>query len=488
MKQGARMRWRVPPVSITARVTCLFALIACIAVCAVGVSLYDATRAALAKRADYQLIARVEHMRALLQDLYTVQQIEARPALFETMLGDEQDVILFRRPGAPPFIAVNPEHMPLPRLVPVPAHRAVMLDALREGRRADGVRTRWLAANARVGNGDESVEIVAAHVMTQEDRVLRAYRARVSWSIVGAVLAAALCGFWALRRGLSPLREMAERAAEITPEHLTTRLDIAAAPAELRRLAHSFNDMLDRLATGYRRLLQFSADLAHELRTPIGALIGQTQVTLAHPRSPTEYRGVLESNLEELEHLARIAQNILFLAQADHAPQRIDRALLDIGAELDTIQNYFEGLAEERGLRFTLDAAGSIQANPVMCRRAISNVVVNAVRYALPDTVIALRGRETEDGAVITVGNHARPIPAERLERLFDRFHRGDDSRSAVTESSGLGLSIVRAIMTLHDGTADIACTPQGWVTVRLVFPRDDARPAALPPAASPAV
>ncbi|MGI4983060.1 MAG: heavy metal sensor histidine kinase [Janthinobacterium lividum] len=471
MRRG-RTPWRSRSVSITARVACLFALIACVAVCAVGMSFYDATRAALAKRADYQLIARVEHMRALLHDLYTMQQIEARPALFETMLGDEQDVIVFRRAGTPPFIDVNPEHMPLPALVPVPANRVVRLAALHEGRRADGARTRWLAANAQIGGQGDNIEIVAAHVMTQEERVLRVYRARVFWTIAGAVLAAALCGFWALRRGLSPLREMAGRAAEITPERLSTRLDVAAAPPELRQLAHSFNDMLDRLATGYHRLVQFSADLAHELRTPIGVLIGQTQVTLAHARSPAEYRGVLESNLEELEHLARIARNILFLAQADHATQPIECATLDIGDELDTIQTYFEGLAEERGLRFALDASGSMQANPVMCRRAISNVVVNAVRYALPDTTIRLSGHATADGAVITVGNQAQPIPATQLARLFDRFYRGDASRSAFTESSGLGLPIVRAILTLHGGTADIACTPQGRVTVRMVFPR----------------
>ncbi|MCY0385817.1 heavy metal sensor histidine kinase [Robbsia sp. Bb-Pol-6] len=458
-------------ISITARVTCLFALIASVAVCAVGMSFYDATRAALAKRADYQLIARVEHMRALLHDLYTVQQIETRPALFETMLGDEQDVIVFRRPGVPPFIDVNPEHVPLPAFTPVPANRAVTLGALREGRRGDGVRTRWLAANAQIGGHGENVEIVAAHVMTQEERVLRVYRARVFWTIAGAVLAAALCGFWALRRGLSPLREMAGRAAEITPERLSTRLDIAASPPELRQLAHSFNDMLDRLATGYHRLVQFSADLAHELRTPIGVLIGQTQVTLVHARSAAEYRSVLESNLEELEHLARIAQNILFLAQADHETQRIERTTLDIGDELDTIQTYFEGLADERGLRFALHAAGTMRAHPVMCRRAISNVVVNAVRYALPNTTITLSGEDTSEGAVITVGNQAEPIPADQLERLFDRFYRGDDSRSAFTESSGLGLAIVRAILTLHGGSATIDCTPRGWITVRMVFP-----------------
>ena len=141
---------------------------------------------------------------------------------------------------------------------------------------------------------------------------------------------------------------MAAKAAEITPDRMSARLDVANAPAELQSLAESFNAMLDRLATGYERLLQFSADLAHEVRTPIGVLIGQTQVTLAHTRSAAEYRSVLESNLEELERLGRIAQNILFLAQADHEAQQIERTRLVIREELETIRTYFEGIADER--------------------------------------------------------------------------------------------------------------------------------------------
>ena len=466
-------RWR--SASITVKLSCLFAAIACAALSFVGLSLYDATRAALSKRADYQLIARVEHMRTLLHDLYTVKELEARPALFETMLGDEQDVIVFRRPSMPPFIDVNPEHTPLPTVIPVPADRQVMLKDLIEGQRKDGFRMRWVAARGHVGANGEFVEIIAAHVMTQEERILLLYRDRVIATVLAAVLITALLAFWALRSGLQPLRKMAARTGEITPEQLSIRLDVRAAPRELQQLAQSFNAMLDRLATGYERLLQFSADLAHELRTPIGVLIGQTQVTLGRERDVGEYRQVLESNLEELERLARIAQNILFLAQADHKSVAIERSALSIHDELEMIRSYFEGVADERGLRFELTADGMMDVNPIMCRRAISNVVVNAVRYAMPDTAIHLSGMQTPQGAIITVGNSGKCIAPDTLPRLFDRFYRGDASRSEYTESSGLGLAIVRAIMLLHGGNATMTCTDDGWIEVRLVFPADTA-------------
>ncbi|MBC8638070.1 heavy metal sensor histidine kinase [Caballeronia sp. EK] len=460
-----------PSRSLAVRIALSFAVIVCVVVGMVGASLYQATNRALSTRADYQLIARVEHFRSLLHDLYTIKEIEARPKLFETMLGDRQDVIFFRRAGSAPFINVNPERMPLPPLHIVPMTRAIGLDDLYEGSRADGVRMRWVGAQARIGESGEVVEIIAAHVMTQEAIVLSAYLERVWITVIGAVLVTLLLAYWVTSRGLMPLKAMADKAAEITPNRLSARLDVAHAPAELQSLAASFNAMLDRLEHGYERLLQFSADLAHELRTPIGVLIGETQVALAHERNVGEYRGVLESNLEELERLARIAQNILFLAQADHGQQRIERERLDIREELETIGAYFEGIADERRITFEIDADGEMSANAIMCRRAIGNVVVNAVRYATAGTVVRLSGHADQYGARIVVGNRGPRIGQEELAKLFDRFYRGDAARSEFTESSGLGLSIVQAIMGLHGGSVTADCTRDGWIEFSLLFP-----------------
>lgn len=460
-----------PSRSLAVRIALSFAAIVCAVVGMVGASLYHATNSALSTRADYQVIARVEHFRSLLHDLYTINELEARPRLFETMLGDRQDVILFRRAGTAPFINVNPEHMPLPPLSIVPVDRAIGLDDLYEGTRADGVRMRWVGAQARIGDSGEVVDIIAAHVMTQEAHVLSAYLKRVWFTVIGAVAVTMLLAYWVTSRGLMPLKLMAAKAAEITPNRMSARLDVAHAPAELQSLAASFNAMLDRLEHGYERLLQFSADLAHELRTPIGVLIGETQVMLAHERSVAEYRGVLESNLEELERLSRIAQNILFLAQADHSQQPMERERIDIREELETIAAYFEGIAEERRITFAIDASGEMHANAIMCRRAIGNVVVNAVRYAAAGTVVRLSGHADADGACIVVGNRGAVIAQQELARLFDRFYRGDAARSEFTESSGLGLSIVQAIMRMHGGSASAACSLDGWIEFTLRFP-----------------
>jgi len=172
------------------------------------------------------------------------------------------------------------------------------------------------------------------------------------------------------------------------------------------------------------------------------------------------------------ERLARIAQNILFLAQADHGRQDLEREGIDIRGELEAIAEYFEGIAQERNVTFRIDAGGKMVANAIMCRRAIGNVIVNAVRYAEAGTVVCLRGHTEERGACIVIGNRGPRIKREELARLFDRFYRGDAARSEFTESSGLGLSIVQAIMRLHGGSVSADCTPDGWIEFSLRFPR----------------
>jgi len=468
------IRWQAR--SLTARITILFAFVSCVIVFALGGFLYMSARNALDTSTDYALIGRVEHFRTLLHDMYNVDQLEARPALFETMLGSEHDVFMFRRPGQTAFIRINPDHLNVPDLVPVPIEQAATRADLYSNLSPNGIQVRWLIAQTvAFGNGG-TVEIIAGHVMTQEAALLKDYYRRVFLASVIAVLVTALLAYWLLSRGLRPLHAMADKAAEITPQNLATRLRVADAPVELQRLAGAFNAMLDRLADGYERLSQFSADLAHEIRTPVGVLIGQTQVTLAQPRSVDEYQNLLESNLEELERLARIVENILFLAQADHDGFAIETAPLVLHDELSTIADYFEGLAEERGLHFEIEAAGTVKANAMLWRRAISNLVVNAVRYASSGTTLRLLGQSDEQGATVTIENLGAPLAADQLDRLFDRFYRGDAARSVFTESNGLGLAIVRAIMTLHGGSAEVSCTPQGCIRFTLRFPWSSAR------------
>lgn len=457
--------------SLTARTTVLFAAIACVVIGTLGAYFYHSAQVSLERRADVVLTARVEHFSRIVRDLYSVGDLKSRPVLFESMLGAEEDVLLFRRPGEAPFIDVNPAGLAVPALHAGVQNRLPTLPDIRHTLLPDGVPVHWAIAAVKAREDGSEVEVIAAHPMTQEMRMLAAYRNRIVLATLTGMLAATLLAYYVLRRTFRPVREIATRAAQISPASLSVRLDSEAAPLELRQLTHAFNAMLDRLADGFQRLSQFSADLAHEIRTPVGALIGQTQVTLAKTRDADEYQQVLESNLEELNRLSHIAENILFLAHADHAALSIEREPVDLRDELVRIADYFEGPADERGMRFTVEAMGIASANPMLCRRAINNLVVNAVRYGANNTVVRLSGTQDEQGATVVVENDGAPIPDEQLNRLFDRFYRADAARSAFTESSGLGLAIVRAIMHLHGGTARVVCPVPGVVRFELRFP-----------------
>ncbi len=462
--------------SLTVQATLSFALISCLVVSGLGLYLYTSAKHALEIRADYTLIGRVDRFRNLLHDLYNVRQMEERPAIFESMLGNEQDVRIFRRMGEPPFINVNPDRMTPPSMTPVPVDAPVTIDALHEGERADGIRVQWVSALADIGERGGTVEITAAYVMTQESQMLSAYLMRVIGAIVMAVLLTTLMGFVLLRRGLRPLTIMSDRAAKITPANLAVRLPDDDAPTELRRLAIAFNAMLDRLQAGYEHLSQFSADLAHEIRTPVNILMGQTQVALGQARSTQEYEQLLESNQEELARMAHIIENILFLSRSDHAVVAVEREPLAFADELARISDYFEGLAQERGMCFRVEAHGTALVNAVMWRRAVNNLVINAIRYGNEGSCIGLYASSDQRGATVYVENEGPALSQDELDRMFSRFYRGDKSRSEYTESNGLGLALVKAIMAMHGGDATARMLDNGHIRFSLHFP---AQPAA---------
>ncbi|WP_066631640.1 heavy metal sensor histidine kinase [Bordetella sp. H567] len=456
--------------SLTLRTALMFALLAALVVSMAGVYLYKSMEASMIFRGDVGLVGRVERFRMLLRDTLTLDEIRARPALFENMLGNEQDILIFRMPRTGPVMDINPGGQTLPAIVPVAQDQPLATGDVHPALTAQGGAMRVVAAMTRTVDG-RAVEVQAAHLLVNETRMLRDYRRRIALATAAAFLSIAMLGYLALRRGLRPLRAMAAQAARITPANLDQRLNLADTPQELREVAASFNAMLDRLADGYQRLTQFSADLAHEIRTPIGALIGNCQVALYQRRTPEDYESVLASGLEELERMSRLVENILFLARADNAQSALDHAQLDLATELARVADYFEGLAEERGIQLRCEAAGHVHADAILFRRALGNLVANAVRYADADSTVTLSAETTADAVLVHVDNHGAPIPRERLGKLFDRFYRADVSRSAGSDASGLGLAIVRAIMALHGGSARVESSPDGHIRFTLRYP-----------------
>jgi two-component system heavy metal sensor histidine kinase CusS len=280
----------------------------------------------------------------------------------------------------------------------------------------------------------------------------------------------AVVGCLLVYRGLLPLRRVAKHAHGIGVGNLGERLDSSGAPRELQPMIEAFNAMLDRLAKGFAQLSQVSTDMAHELRTPINNLLGETQVALHQNRSIEAYQQLLASNVEELERLTRMLDNMLFLARTDPASALSQRQELDAADEMQRIADYFEGLAADVGVSIEARGSGVIWAEPMLLRRALANLCANAIKYGAADSTLQVEAIAEADGSYLRVRNQGATIAPEHLARLFERFYRVDQSRERSAQSNGLGLSIVATIMQLHQGRYSVS-SANGITCFELFFP-----------------
>ncbi|UUY07039.1 heavy metal sensor histidine kinase [Pseudomonas sp. J452] len=295
---------------------------------------------------------------------------------------------------------------------------------------------------------------------------------RLIWLCVGlSALATALLGAWVARRGLRPLRNMTAVAQQVGASSLTTRLPTQGLPAELGELAQAFNAMLARLEDAFARLSAFSADIAHELRTPLSNLLTQTQVILSQPRPLEDYQEALHSNLEELQHLAQMVGDMLLLAKAEHGLLQTQRESLELGVELAALAEYFTPLAEDAGVTLRVTGQAALSADRGLLRRALSNLIANALRFTPSGGELHLNTASSGATVRIEVANQGPEIPAALRERLFDRFYRADPARrEGNAEHAGLGLAITRSIVRAHGGA--IRCeSAEGWTRFILEFP-----------------
>ncbi|WP_322011208.1 heavy metal sensor histidine kinase [Paraburkholderia sp. J12] len=342
-----------------------------------------------------------------------------------------------------------------------------------EWQNARGTPVRGLAIDATLRDG-APVTVVIARDMTDRWRLLDRYRERLYAAGFAGMLLAFLMSWLLVRESLRPLREMAARASTITVDQLDTRVDIERAPGELEALTQSLNAMLDRLHGGFERMSQYTADLAHDMRTPLGNLRGANEVALARPRSTAEYEALLESNLEECDRLSRMIESVIFLARAEHPQFITTLAEFDAREALQQIADYFEGPAEDAGVSIHVAGSGRLRADKELFRRAVSNLLANALRYTPRGSEITLSVEQKNEMLEVAVTNPGTPIDPALLERIFDRFYRADASRHSdghAGASAGLGLAIVRTIMTLHGGTARAGSGADGNRFI-LAFPR----------------
>ncbi len=324
--------------------------------------------------------------------------------------------------------------------------------------RDDGREQRGAAATiASDASGRGPYRVAAAIDLSHHESFMVVYRGALWFSVLFAIVASVPLGWLAARRGIAPLREVTRLTTTVSASRLGGRIPEDGVPSELAELASSFNHMLERLEDSFRRLSEFSSDLAHEMRTPITNLMTQTQVALSRPRGTEEYGEVLYSNLEELDRLARLVEEMLFLAKSDHGLVPPESVPVDFAAQVDELLDFFEALASERGVRLERSGSAFGVGDLLMIRRALGNLLSNAIRHtASGGTVTVALSTATDGASRIAVENPGPDIPPRHLARLFDRFYRIDPARERTEGGAGLGLAITRAIVLAHGGSIDV--------------------------------
>lgn len=310
---------------------------------------------------------------------------------------------------------------------------------------------------------------VRAHLemdTSHDQRVLRGMAITLlSTTLLGA-LAAGLAIHWLVRRELTPLLDLAAQTRAISPERLDQRLRLARPSEELLPWIDQFNALMDRLQRAYVQLEGFNADVAHELRTPLATLIGETEVALSRERDNATLRDTLASNLEEMQRLSSLINDMLFLAQADRGAQARRNTPMALSDLVHDVKEFHEGSLEDANLRLQVTGDAQAAVDAPLVKRALSNLLCNATRFAHKGSTIQVAIQTSGDHLELTVTNQGPSINPEHLPRLFDRFFRADPSRCCdETNHHGLGLAIVAAIARMHGGNT-IARSEHGATTI----------------------
>lgn len=440
-------------------------------------SLYFLLVTELEKSTDLFLADKVHVLRTMLRERpddwdglreeIELESAARRYQQFYIRLLDERNLPLLTTPGME-------EQLDLPRLT-------AQTQGQERAERMQGKNDRLflvMTAAAAVGDSDQIDTMQIAIDVSQQEALLARYRHRFWVILLGTLAIYPLVGYQIARRGIRPVKEVATTARHISSTNLHERIQPEGYPSELAYLAATFNKMLDGLEESFKRISQFSADIAHDLRTPVNNIRGEAEVALARARTVDEYREVLGSCLEEAVRLSDLIGDLLFLARAESPLTQLRRENINVGELLSGIREYYEASAADRGVCLSTVVPKEpvvAQVDRTLLQRAVGNLVSNALAHTPAGKSVVLGASVEPEAVRIEVSDTGVGIPTEALPRVFDRFFRVDESRSQASGGTGLGLAIVQSIMLLHGGNVEIASKVGEGTQVSLRVPASPA-------------
>ena len=454
--------------SITARLTFWYALLSVVLIASAGSVLYWVLTDRLRQEDDQMLAGRIAEIRAILlhptDSAVLREELQRETAMLSgtyTRVLDSQGIIAVEAPTSSAVFSRRKASDPFSE-IPGDERGADWLSD-------EGEMFRIMSSHVAVGSG---FTVQVAMSRSKEEEAIAAYR-RTLWLTVSAALAiAVVVGYLIARRGLTPVSRLASIVTELSVAQLHRRIENDAWPRELRPLAANFDQLLARLEGSFSRISRFSADIAHELRTPLHILRGEAEMALSKARSSEDYRTCIESAAEEYERLTRMVDALLFLARTEKPDAQLDKKSLTLDQEIAAVCAFHQAMADEQEITLINGGTGTVLADSGLLRRALGNLIVNALRNTPSGGRIAVEAREATDReAEIVVSDTGDGIAPEDLPHVFDRFYRADSARLRQGSGTGLGLAIVQSIMQLHGGTVSLDSELGRGTAVTLKFP-----------------
>ncbi|WP_149507641.1 heavy metal sensor histidine kinase [Escherichia albertii] len=429
--------------SITVRLTLLFILLLSVAGSGIVWTLYSGLASELKWRDDTTLINRTAQIKQLLIDGVNPDTL---PVYFNRMMDVSQDILIIHGTGINKI--VNRTNVNNDMLNNIPASETISIAGIYRSIIND---TEIDALRVNIDEVTPSLTVTVAKLASARHNMLEQYKIN---SIIICVVTIILCSVLSpilIKTGLRDIKKLCGVTENMNYNDITEPVETSSLPGELKPLGQALNKMHQALVKDFERLSQFADDLAHELRTPINALLGQNQVTLSQTRSLSEYQKTIAGNIEELENISRLTENILFLARAQKSNVLINFELLSLKREVENLIDYLEYLSDEKDIHFKIDCDRQIYADKILLQRMLSNLIVNAIRYS-PEKSLIYIASFLDENSYLNIDIASPGARINEPEKLFRRFWRGDNSRHSV--GHGLGLSLVKAIAELHGGSA----------------------------------
>jgi two-component system heavy metal sensor histidine kinase CusS len=462
--------------SLSIRLTLLYTLSAALILAVITSVVYWDVSDKLNRRGDNFVFDEIAMLQAMLREPDSEAKLQAE-------IDREQANLKFVKhyvrilDDAGRILMENPR---MEQIIPVAAFPAPLADYTRQKRvtwRTDNDHLYVLKSvhTEIAGFGGKATVLQLAMDISSREVFLVQFRAKLVMILLLGIGLSAVAGVVVARRGLLPLSRMTRTVKDITVHRLNERIAPERWPEDLSAFALAFDSMLDRLEDSFEGLYHYTGNLAHELRTPINNLMVEADIALSRTRTPEEYQKVIGSNMEEYVRLSHIVDSLLFLARADNAQSALSLAQIDVAREIGGVAEFYSAVACDEEVRLTCCGAASLWGDPVLFRRAVSNLLSNALKYTQSGGEIVISARQGEEhGVEVEVRDTGCGIEPEDLPRIFDRFYRVASTRQKDPHGSGLGLSIVRAIMDLHGGRVEITSHPGQGTAVLLKFPHAD--------------